>query len=47
MPATQVQNILKTCRRLSITFTGLLYSLIIIYNSRALDEAHVFKAVTP
>jgi hypothetical protein len=47
IPAAQVQNILKTCRRLSITFTGLLHSLVIVYLSRALDARHRFKAVTP
>lgn len=47
IPSNQVQNILKVCRHLSITLTGLLHGLIISYFSRTIPSSQGFRAVTP
>lgn len=47
IPSFQVKNILLMCRRLNITFTGLLHSLIIVYLAKNIPEARGFSAVTP
>ena len=47
IPEAQVRDILQTCRRLTVTLTGLLHGLITIYLSRTLNDAHGFRSVTP
>jgi hypothetical protein len=47
IPAAQVNEILSFCHGLKITLTGLLHSLIVIYLSKTIKEAHGFCGSTP
>lgn len=42
-----VKDILKFCRGLKITLTGLLHGLIVIHFSKTIKEAHGFRGSTP
>ncbi|KAF4630132.1 hypothetical protein G7Y89_g8010 [Cudoniella acicularis] len=47
VPSPQLQGVLKVCRRLNITLTGLLHGFILMYLSQTVHEARGFRSITP